>query len=303
MQREREIECGGGPFAQCPADRGAQMPQCRGATQLGFTRDLEVAAQRFQCGSHGLDDELVLMAILGGVGQGRTMGGVGVGVGRSRCRPGERVAAHLITEAGHQQLGACPHQGGAGELPTRRRQIGEVDGGCGIGVDQPVHDRPRVHGFVGAQPQCPGQNHFRQRVVVIAELLQRRDDPIAVLTGAGHGFDHAHSGKCRGRSRREGGVGAQRFQQCRAAADIERQRTDDQVCCAITQCRGGGVDIVVSRPDSLCHKGSGGPAQDEGCRCGHVPVTGARWVVRPRPESWRSPYSNPHTATDAVPKP
>ena len=69
----------------------AQVPHRRGAVSCGSCGDLQVGAQRVQRLAHRVDDELVLVAVLGGFGQGRAVGSVGVGVGRA-AGPSRRTA-------------------------------------------------------------------------------------------------------------------------------------------------------------------------------------------------------------------
>ena len=120
------------------------MPQRGGVAQLGFGRDIEIAAQRFQRSPHGVDDEIVLVAVLGGVGQRGAIGGIVVGISTARRRSGEGVTVDPVSGAGDQKFGARSQQCRTGEGRARRRQIAQICGRARVGLDQPVQDRQRV---------------------------------------------------------------------------------------------------------------------------------------------------------------
>ncbi len=177
MQRDREIQCGGGLFAQPTADRCGQVPDRGGAGQCRGRRDLQIDAQRIQRLAHRVDDQLVLVAVLGRRGERLAAGPVRVGIGRSRRGTGERCADHALAVARHQQLGAGADQRGPRVVGARRGQVGEIGGGGGVGGGKPVDDGARIERPVGGQPQRAGQHHLVQFGRRVPQPLQRRCDP------------------------------------------------------------------------------------------------------------------------------
>lgn len=76
MQGKHQIQSSGGVFAKGPSDWGAQVPQRGRAAQLRLPGDLQVAAQRLQPGPHGVDYQLMFVAVLARTGQRGTVGGI-----------------------------------------------------------------------------------------------------------------------------------------------------------------------------------------------------------------------------------
>lgn len=122
------------------------MPNGGGAAQLRLGGDRQPVAQRLQGRPDGLDDQLMLVPVLGRAGQRRAVGGVNLGVGGPGCRTGERPARDAVPGAGHQQLRAGTHQRDAGVGVAGAGQVGEV-AVCGrVGGDQAAQDDPGVQG-------------------------------------------------------------------------------------------------------------------------------------------------------------
>ena len=92
---------------------------------------------------HGVDDELVLVTVLGGVGERGAGGGVALGVGGPRRGTGEGLARHPVAVARDQQLRAGADQGHARVPAARRGQVDQIAVGRRVVGDQAAQDDPR----------------------------------------------------------------------------------------------------------------------------------------------------------------
>ena len=225
------------------------------------------------------------MTVLAGGRQCRPVGRIGLGIGRSRRRSGEGLAAHPGPRARHQQLRAGAHQGGSGVAGPGRCQVGQVHGGLRVGRE-PVQDGRQVQRTVGDEPQRPRQNHLLQRTSGLVQPVQGGPDPGPVLLRRGQRLGDPHVRQRHGRPPRRGGAERHRHrrEQRGVGPQVEGQRTDHHVGRAVAQCRGGVGGVGVARRDPVGDHRPGGPAQHEGRRR-HVPVTGSRWLVIPSPDN------------------
>ena len=208
MQRDRQIQCGGGFFAQTSGDRGVQVPHRCGLVQLRFGRDLQFDAQRVQCRRASRRRRA---GVRGGSWPTRPAPRRWPRRRRGRAAaapsPANGRAGHPVAVTGHQQLRAGADQ--RGPRSTRRRpRSGRRDRRWprGPSASSRCSDGARVQRAVGDQPQRAGQHHLVQAARRVAQPLQRGRD-------AGRGARRA-----RAASRRSAPTGAARNGQSGSAS-------------------------------------------------------------------------------------
>ena len=308
MQRQRQIHCGGGLFAQGAADRGAQVPQRGGAAQLRLGCDVEVGctaapARRAWCRRR-------VGARAGSCPRRparRRWRRRSSRVGRARRGPGERLAGHLVAASGPPaapgwrppaRCRCTPARPGTGR-PGRRWPPGRRrSAGAGSPAGPAARRRPAAaHG-----PKRPSASGFSGRAAVAAPPAIRA----RCSSGVGQRLGDPHRRQRAPSARRQGVAERHRYRRpaarpgrgCRTAARRPRCRPMPSRSAAA---RAG--DVVVAGPDARRRQRfrRGRSARTTArvtCRS-----TGSRWLVRPSAESWRRPYSKPHTATDAGAEP
>jgi hypothetical protein len=117
----------------------------------------------------------------------------------------------------------------SGASVARDRSVRPPRAGLGVGVDQPVQQHQRVDVPVGHQSQGARQNRFLQRVLRLAQLLQRLLDPGPVRSRIGQRLGDPHRRQPSARCGRQGVAHPRRRQQRRRTAHIERQRPHHQI--------------------------------------------------------------------------
>ena len=169
-----------------------EVPHRRGAAELRSGRDLQVDAQRFERLAHRVDDELVLVPVLGRLGQRRAAGLVGGGVGQPRCRSPRTARRSPRRRGGPPAVRGwrrrARHRSNRRPPPSDRRDRRWRRVVCG----EAVQDGPRVQRAVGDQPQRAGQHHLVQAVAGIAQACSASAMRARCTSGGGQHLGDPH---------------------------------------------------------------------------------------------------------------
>ena len=183
-----------------------QVPHRGGAAQLRCRRNLQVDAQRVERLAHRVDDQFVLVAVLGRLGQRRAAGPVGVGVGQSRRRARERCGRPPASpRRATSSSGLAPTSAVPGVLAARGGQVGEVGvgrrvGGRPAGARWCAHPaaRRRPTAAPGPAPPCAARCRDRR------SRCSAGRDAGAVLVGLGQRLRDPHRAAERAAASRQG---------------------------------------------------------------------------------------------------
>ncbi len=151
MQHPDQLEHVGRRRRQATLEHRAQMLHVGHRDDRRFGLLVEVGAERQQPVVDHVDGDPVFVLVLGRGEQAGGQAGVGAGVAGAGRGAGERMGAHDVADAGHQQLG------GRTEVPVDRVQVARPEADA-----QAAQDRPRVQGTVGLDEHVAGQHDLAQ---------------------------------------------------------------------------------------------------------------------------------------------
>ena len=144
---------------------------------------LEVVDEGTQALDDVVDDEGVLVPVLGRGEQGLAAAAVLGGIGRPGGGAGQRVDGHAVSVAAEQQLGARAEQRPRGARP-RGRQVDGEQVQPRVAAGQRAQHGDGVDGPVGEDLERPGQHDLLQRTGLHAR--QGLGDHRLVARGLGH---------------------------------------------------------------------------------------------------------------------